>query len=92
MNNFPEVKQKLGKPYFDLEFLLNCLAEVLEENNEDELVPYIPWINESKDFGKDISIKKILHRLLRLLEQYPMLKAMYTKPLSLAARYGWLRI
>ncbi len=74
MNTFPEVKSKLGKPYFDLEFLLNCLAEVLEENQESELIPYIPWINSSHEYSENISIKKILHlqalsfQLLNLVE------------------------
>ncbi len=74
MNTFPEVKSKLGKPYFDLEFLLVCLAEVLKENKEDDLIPYIPWINESIEFSETISIKKILHlqalsfQLLNLVE------------------------
>jgi phosphoenolpyruvate carboxylase len=74
MNTFPEVKEKLGKPYFDLEFLLNCLAEVLKENKEETLIPYIPWINESIEFSDAISIKKILHlqalsfQLLNLVE------------------------
>ncbi len=74
MNTFPEVKQKLGKPYFDLEFLLNCLSEVLKENKEEELIPYIPWINDSIEFRDSVSIKKILHlqalsfQLLNLVE------------------------
>jgi len=74
MNTFPEVKSKLGKPYFDLEFLLNCLSEVLKENNEEVLVPYIPWINDSIEFSESVSIKKILHlqalsfQLLNLVE------------------------
>jgi phosphoenolpyruvate carboxylase len=74
MNTFPEVKQKLGKPYFDLEFLLNCLSEVLKENKEEDLVPYIPWINDSIEFSDSVSIKKILHlqalsfQLLNLVE------------------------
>jgi phosphoenolpyruvate carboxylase len=74
MNTFPEVKDKLGKPYFDLAFLLNCLSEVLEENKEDALIPYIPWINDSIKFSEKVSIKKILHlnalsfQLLNLVE------------------------
>lgn len=74
MNPFSEVKCKLGKPYFDLEFLLNCLSEILIENNEDALVPYIPWINESTEYTDKIPIKKIIHlqalsfQLLNLVE------------------------
>jgi phosphoenolpyruvate carboxylase len=74
MNNFPEVKAKLGKPYYDLEFLLTCLLEVLRENNEEQLVPYIPWINDYSEFNESLPLKKILHlqalcfQLLNLVE------------------------
>jgi phosphoenolpyruvate carboxylase len=74
MNSFPEVKSILGKPYHDLEFLLTCLSEVLRENNEAQLVPYIPWINDSKEFSDSIPVKKVLHlqalsfQLLNLVE------------------------
>ncbi|HEY3370644.1 MAG TPA: hypothetical protein VGK10_07345, partial [Prolixibacteraceae bacterium] len=37
--------QVIGKPYADLHFLLDCLAEVLEANNEKELIASIPWLN-----------------------------------------------
>ena len=43
------VKQKLGKPYEDLEFLLECFREVLIENHEENLVRFIPWINTISD-------------------------------------------
>lgn len=55
------IKKELGKPYADLEFLLNCLAEVLSENNEAELVSQIPWINDNEpNFTKD-NLEKTLH-------------------------------
>jgi phosphoenolpyruvate carboxylase len=41
-----QVQIQLGKPYFDLEFLLQCLKEVLIENGEDKLARQIPWIND----------------------------------------------
>jgi phosphoenolpyruvate carboxylase len=31
------VRNNLGKPYEDLEFLLSCLKEVMIESGEDEL-------------------------------------------------------
>ena len=37
--------QQVGKPYSDLHFLLECFAEVLDENNEKILIPFMPWIN-----------------------------------------------
>lgn len=47
MKQLNTLKQQLGKPYFDLEYLLNCLQEVLIENNEAELANTIPWISDS---------------------------------------------
>ena len=44
------VRNNLGKPYEDLEFLLNCLKEVMIESGENELASEIPWINSVKDF------------------------------------------
>ena len=37
----------IGKPYEDLLFLLQCLKEVLESNNEKELTGFVPWLNNS---------------------------------------------
>ncbi len=71
---FQLVKEKLGKPYHDLEFLLQCLQEVLRENNENHLIPYIPWINDKVKIEKTVSTQKILHlyglifQLLNLVE------------------------
>ncbi len=71
---FQLVKEKLGKPYHDLEFLLQCLKEVLVENNENHLIPYIPWINDKVMIERTVSIQKILHlyglifQLLNLVE------------------------
>ena len=47
------VRNNLGKPYEDLEFLLNCLKEVMLESGEEELASEIPWINSVKDFQID---------------------------------------
>ena len=61
MSEFDQIKEKLGKPYHDLEFLLLCLQEVLEENAEHEHITHIPWINEKmKIDGKPVN-PKILH-------------------------------
>lgn len=65
------IKSELGKPYNDLEYVLSCLAEVLIENNEQELARQIPWIT---DIQPDFSNEKILHlysicfQLLNLVE------------------------
>ncbi|HKJ40681.1 MAG TPA: phosphoenolpyruvate carboxylase, partial [Sunxiuqinia sp.] len=42
---FTQVREALGKPYDDLDFLLNCFQEVLQESGREDIVPYIPWIN-----------------------------------------------
>jgi phosphoenolpyruvate carboxylase len=46
MNDLKTLQKTLGKPYIDLEYLLYCLREVLEENGESDLITYIPWISE----------------------------------------------
>jgi len=62
MQTFELVKNKLGKPYYDLEYLLECLKEVLIENGDEELIPLIPWIGQRDVFSEiDIPSKKILH-------------------------------
>lgn len=56
-----EIQQRLGKPYKDLEFLLNCFSEVLIENNESELAAKIPWITS---YDPDLSggqQEKLMH-------------------------------
>ena len=53
--------QHLGKPYSDLYFLLECLAEVLEANNEKEFVAYIPWLNTDVPLQTNNQEQKIAH-------------------------------
>jgi phosphoenolpyruvate carboxylase len=71
---FNEIKNLLGKPYVDLEFLLNCLSEVLVENGEAGLAAQIPWISEkSPDFSgenkhKLLQLYSIAFQLLNLSE------------------------
>ncbi len=66
--------EKIGKPYSDLYFLLECLAEVLEANNENELVAYIPWKNAQvstpnpENQQKTIHLYSICFQLLNLCE------------------------
>ncbi len=55
-----EVKDKLGKPYQDLEFLLHCLKEVLEQNGEAEIAQNIPFIDKFPfEDGREMSAKHI---------------------------------
>jgi len=71
---FNQIKDLLGKPYQDLEFLLLCLSEVLEENGEDELAVQIPWISgKTPDFSggnkqKLLQLYSIAFQLLNLSE------------------------
>ena len=68
------VRNKLGKPYEDLEFLLNCLKEVMIESGENELAFEIPWINSVKDFQnnpftqKHLQIYSTCFQLLNIVE------------------------
>jgi phosphoenolpyruvate carboxylase len=68
------VRNNLGKPYEDLEFLLNCLKEVLVESGEGELASEIPWINSVKDFQnnpftqKHLQLYSICFQLLNIVE------------------------
>ena len=59
---FSEIKELLGKPYMDLEFILRCLADVLEENGEHDLASQIPWLTSAEP---DLSGGN-RHKLLRL--------------------------
>jgi phosphoenolpyruvate carboxylase len=60
-NLLNEVKERIGKPYADLEFLLKCFAEVLKENNEADLAAQVPWISGNEpDFNTE-KTEKLLH-------------------------------
>ncbi len=61
MNQLETIKIQLGKPYFDLEFLLHCFKEVLIENNERELARQIPWISDKDSLGENIFTEKHFH-------------------------------
>lgn len=74
MNPLESVKNRLGKPYEDLEFLLIALKEVLIENGEEKMADQIPWINdlqpfEASDFTlKHIQLYSIVFQLLNTVE------------------------
>jgi phosphoenolpyruvate carboxylase len=59
---FSEIKELLGKPYRDLDFILGCLADVLKENGEVDLASQIPWLTTVEP---DLSGGN-RHKLLRL--------------------------
>lgn len=66
--------REIGKPYADLHFLLVCLEEVLQANNENELVKFVPWLNTEivspplKLVQKVIHLNSICFQLLNLSE------------------------
>ncbi|MBN2635782.1 MAG: phosphoenolpyruvate carboxylase [Prolixibacteraceae bacterium] len=74
MKQLDVIKEKLGKPYYDLEFLLNCLKEVLTENNEHDLANAIPWLCENGKYDeieftqKHFNMFSICFQLLNLAE------------------------
>ncbi|MDF1575567.1 MAG: phosphoenolpyruvate carboxylase [Bacteroidales bacterium] len=73
-SRYTEIKELLGKPYRDLEFLLQCLAGVLEENGEADLARQIPWLSgRAPDFSsphkhKVLRLYSIAFQLLNLCE------------------------
>lgn len=69
-----KIQENLGKPYRDLEFLLECFSEVLIENGEAELAAQIPWITEkelkfdSAILREQLHLHSISFQLLNLCE------------------------
>jgi phosphoenolpyruvate carboxylase len=61
MNDLKTLQNKLGKPYLDLEYLLYCLREVLEENGETGLVSCIPWISKGISGDQEQNADKLFH-------------------------------
>jgi len=70
-----EAQEKIGKPYHDLEFLLECFKEVLIENGEKDLAEFVPWINPSENIqieeftDKHIQVYSIAFQLLNMTEE-----------------------
>ncbi|HLO58867.1 MAG TPA: phosphoenolpyruvate carboxylase [Bacteroidales bacterium] len=73
MNNLKLIQEKLGKPYADLEYLLRCFKEVLEEQNEHSLAESIPWLtgnyaSETHYTQKHLQVYSISFQLLNIVE------------------------
>ncbi|MFW6277478.1 MAG: phosphoenolpyruvate carboxylase [Prolixibacteraceae bacterium] len=68
------LKKELGKPYHDLEFLLNCFKEVLLENGEENLAKTLPWICDECQYNnleftqKHFHMFSVCFQLLNLAE------------------------
>ncbi len=58
---FEAIRIEVGKPYNDLYFLLQCLSEVMEANNEKALTAYIPWLNDHVAFSVIDNKQKVIH-------------------------------
>ena len=75
MDRLTVTQAQLGKPYIDLEFLLDCLREVLVENGESELAQAIPWINDLRNLDpatfsdKHVQLFSISFQLLNMVEE-----------------------
>ncbi len=69
-----KIQETLGKPYRDLEYLLDCFSEVLEENNEPDLAAQIPWISQAEPqftpgkLNEQLHLYSICFQLLNLCE------------------------
>ncbi len=65
---FQKTKDVLGKPYNDLEFLLEALRKALIENGEDDIAASIPLVNDPDSIEKQEITPKLL-QLYSLLFQ-----------------------
>lgn len=68
-----EVKKELGKPYQDLEFVLQCFKESLLESGESQLATCIPWISETdlkpeQITNKHLQVYSMAFQLLNMVE------------------------
>ena len=70
---FLTIQSALGKPYHDLEFLLNALKNVLEKNGESDIAQDIPWISD-RDIEinhldpKHVQLYSLIFQLVNLVE------------------------
>lgn len=68
------LKDTLGKPYEDLEYLLEALKEILIENGEEEMATQIPWLNDLPDLAsqelteKHIQLYSLVFQLVNMVE------------------------
>ena len=67
------MEREIGKPYRDLRFLLEALAEVLRENGEPEMADAIPWINSngSEDqpvVSELVQLYSLIFQLINMVE------------------------
>lgn len=73
MNLLKLLKDQLGKPYHDLEYLLVCFQEVLSGLGERNLAQSIPWLTEGESTAdvnmvKQLQVYSICYQLLNIVE------------------------
>ncbi len=74
MNALQQVQEKLGKPYHDLQFLLECLNETLIENGEESIASAIPWISANREIDletfndRHVQLYSMVFQLLNIVE------------------------
>ncbi|AFD08300.1 phosphoenolpyruvate carboxylase [Solitalea canadensis DSM 3403] len=73
LNDLHFVKERMGNSFHDLEFILTCLKEVIEESGDKELAAFIPWIQDETPVGVDFTTKHIqlysmVFHMLNLIE------------------------
>ncbi len=67
------MEREIGKPYRDLRFLLEALAESFRDNGEPEMARAIPWINGNNsrnqpDFSKQVQLYSLVFQLINMVE------------------------
>jgi phosphoenolpyruvate carboxylase len=73
-STFEETQKTLGKPYQDLEYLLQALKEALLENGEKEIASIIPWVNDIQHIDplnikpRHLQLYSLLFQLVNLCE------------------------
>ncbi len=73
MELFRKAMEQFREPYEDLDFLLKCFREVLQENDETELSQALPWINDQEMEPEEITSRhiqlySIVFQLLNMVE------------------------
>ena len=69
-----QVQEKLGKPYYDLQFLLECLNETLIENREESIASAIPWISANHEIdlesfnNRHVQLYSMVFQLLKHIQ------------------------
>lgn len=70
-----KIKNLFEKPYTDLEFLLTCLKEVLEDNKQKKLANAVPWLSSEKNKSPQkisselLQVYSIAFQLLNMSEE-----------------------